>query len=104
MYIKQLELLHFLGFTFQNCNLKSFKLKGVKLYYFNSGSCVGRLFKYSEKTNKLEIVKDKLCFANGVQLDYYENLVVVAEMMAKRVLFIDTKTFRVVRSLKVNGG
>jgi len=69
----------------------------------DKSSCVGRLFKYTEKTNKLEVVKDKLCFANGVQLNYYENLVVVAEMMAKRVLFIDTKTFRVVRSLKVNG-
>jgi len=69
----------------------------------DKSSCVGRLFKYTEKTNKLEVVKDKLCFANGVQLNYYENLVLVAEMMAKRVLFIDTKTFRVVRSLKVNG-
>lgn len=65
------------------------------LYTVLEGQCTGRLFEYDVSSREILLLKSELCFANGVQLSPSENTLVVAEMTARRVLFYDTKTWKV---------
>nr|XP_002126499.1 adipocyte plasma membrane-associated protein [Ciona intestinalis] len=59
------------------------------------GSCTSRLIKYDMLTQKLDVVKDGLCFGNGVQLIDDESMVIVPETTRYRVNWIDTKTWEI---------
>ncbi|XP_078488976.1 adipocyte plasma membrane-associated protein [Ciona intestinalis] len=62
---------------------------------FLEGTCTSRLLKYDMLTQKLDVVKDGLCFGNGVQLIDDESMVIVPETTRYRVNWIDTKTWEI---------
>nr|XP_002126470.1 adipocyte plasma membrane-associated protein-like [Ciona intestinalis] len=64
-------------------------------YIGYEGSCTSRLIKYDMLTQKLDVVKDGLCFGNGVQLIDDESMVIVVETTHYRVNWIDTKTWQI---------
>ena len=48
-------------------------------------------------------MRDEMCFCNGVQLNSGENLLAVAETMARRFMFVDTDTFQVTKTFHLPG-
>jgi len=73
-------------------NLNNFMLSVLE------GSCTGRLFKYTVKTKELQLMRDGMCFCNGVQLSSGENLVAVAETMTRSFVLVDTDSFQVTKT------
>ena len=46
----------------------------------------GRLFSYNEKTDKLELLGEKLYFPNGIQLSPYKDYLLINENTMSRII------------------
>jgi len=86
------EIIYFTDAT-SKYNLNNFLLSALE------GSCTGRLFEYTIKTNQFRLMKDGMCFCNGVQLNSHENSLAVAETLARRAVFVDTETFEISKTV-----
>ena len=72
----------------------------IKLHLF-SGICDGRLMQFDLTTNKVEVLLERLCCANGVQLSPDGNHLVVAEGSALRVLVVNIESREVVKTVNL---
>ena len=63
------------------------------LRIFHPGRCTGRLLSYDVTSGRIRVIKDGICFANGVQLSRDERTLVVAETLARRVNYYNTTTW-----------
>jgi len=62
-------------------------------YAILEGKCTGRVFRYDHESKVIQLMKDGLCFANGIQLNKMETTVVVCESVARRVVYLDTTSW-----------
>jgi len=70
-------------------------------YAYAGGICDGRLMQFDLTTNKVEVLLERLCCANGVQLSPDGNHLVVAEGSALRVLVVNIESREVVKTVNL---
>lgn len=74
------------------------------IYSVAEGRCTGRLFRIGSDGKDLQLLKDKLCFPNGVELTRDETKILVSEFARHNILVVDLNTLATVKTVYLHGG
>nr|XP_039254804.1 adipocyte plasma membrane-associated protein-like [Styela clava] len=66
--------------------------------------CSGRLFKVDLTTKSVDLLRERLCFANGIELDLTESKLLLSENSRRRILVFDIKSGEILKQILLPGG
>lgn len=73
------------------------------IYSIMEGECTGRVYKVGINTKRPELVRDHLCFPNGIELNTDEDKLLVSESSAQRISIINLDSKNIEKQVLLHG-